>query len=181
MTHVGKALQCWWEKQNCVHEALGATDEALGPDTVSCFSSFNRWSSFGFLTSLGIRIHPSHWFLLCCCSEFSPRSKSPNNPGKSGRQKGRMHSHIPLYSFAVFFQVVVLKSGYALKTSTVLKPQFNCWLQMLLLIQAKLLSQAEVLTDKSSWNSKEEEISIKIAFVENLKQNVHFSVKAFAS
>lgn len=52
---------------------------------------------------------------------------------------------------------------------------------MLLLIQAKLLSQAEVLTDKSSWNSKEEEISIKIAFVENLKQNVHFSVEAFAS
>lgn len=87
----------------------------------------------------------------------------------------------PKYSLALFFQVVLLKCGCALKTCTVLKPQFNYWLQMLLLIQAKLLSQAEVLTDKSSWNSKEEEISIKIAFVENLKQNVHFSVKAFAS
>lgn len=52
---------------------------------------------------------------------------------------------------------------------------------MLLFIQAELLSQAEVLTEKSLWNSEEEEISIKIAFVENLKQNVHFSVKAFAS
>lgn len=52
---------------------------------------------------------------------------------------------------------------------------------MPLLMEAKLLSQAEVLTEASLWNSKEEEISIKITFVENLKQNVHFSVKAFAS
>lgn len=100
--------------------------------------------------------------------------------GVEGR-KAECTLTFPEYSSAMLFQVVVLKSGCALKTCTVLKPQFNCWLQMLLLIQAKLLSQAEVLTDKSSWNSKEEEISIKIAFVENLKQNVHFSVKAFAS
>lgn len=133
-------------------EALGVTDEALGP-MFPAFFFFFLFSGYD-LTS----VFRPHWVLgtirlagSCPVAVLSlvPGQKVPITLARVEGRRAKCSLTFPTYSLAMFFQVALLKSGYALKTCTILKPQFDCWLQMLLLIQAKLLSQAEVLTEKS--------------------------------
>lgn len=58
-----------------MHEALGMTDEAL--TIYPAFLLLTDDLASCFLTSLGIRIHPSHWFLSVAVLSLVPGQKVP--------------------------------------------------------------------------------------------------------